>query len=58
MNEALSKALEAIGAVLDIAGFIKDELLKRNFSEDEAYTIAHDYILCQLSVRKKERDDD
>ena len=46
MNEALKEALEAIGAVLDIAGFIKDELLKRNFSEDEAYTIAPDYILC------------
>jgi hypothetical protein len=57
MNEALKEALEAIGAVLDIAGFIKDELLKRNFSEDEAYTIAHDYIICQLSGGKKKGDD-
>ena len=50
MSDELKEALSAIGAIAEIAGFIREQLVKNGFTVEEAYTIAHDYVLGHLGV--------
>ena len=59
--ENIEEAINALGAVCEIAGFMFKQLRKNGFTREEAYEIAAEYILRSLlgdkSFEKEDQDE-
>ena len=55
IDNKLNDALTAIGAVIEIASFVKKQMMAEGFSEEEASSTAQKYIL-QALVGNKSHD--
>lgn len=53
-NKELQAAINALGAMIEIAAFVYKTMMHYGFPQDEAYSVAHDYILKQLCPEKEE----
>ncbi len=49
MNEDVEKVFTALGALCEIAGFLRDHLMDNGFTREEACSMALEYIL-EMSI--------
>ena len=45
MNDALEKAINSLGAICEIAGFMREQLMNNGFTREEACDMALSYII-------------
>ena len=45
MNEELEKALNSLGAICEIAGFMREQLMNNDFTREEACDMALSYVI-------------
>ena len=50
-------AIEAIGALCEISGFMYKQLIKNGLSEQRAFEIVAEYILTTMSGNNKNQED-
>ena len=48
MNNTLDETLTAIGAIIELAAFIRDTMIKNGFAESDAVQTAQEFILLKL----------
>lgn len=53
-NKELQAAINALGAMIEIATFMYKTMMHYGFPQDEAYSVAHDFILTKLCPEEKE----
>lgn len=57
MNDQLSKLIESIGMLAEIAALIRDALMKNGFTREEAVGIAGECINSMLAMAGGKNDD-
>lgn len=48
MNEEVESMITAIGALCEIAGFMKKQLMEQGFTKHEAFRICKEFIMNQI----------
>ena len=57
MSNPVSDALAAIGAMCEISGVMREELIKNGFTRREAVALVGDYITATFSPKGNKEED-